>query len=125
MLLTAERVFFEGAVRSGLGIEIDAAGKIRAVGPLAELGRPDATLAGRLLIPVLVNAHSHAFQRLLRGRTQVAANKDDSFWTWREVMYQAATRLDPEAIYVASRHAFIEMLLAGVTSVGEFHYVHH
>src|SRR5262245_43919969 len=81
----------------------------------------------RLLLPGLVNAHSHAFQRLIRGRTEFAAQGQgrDDFWSWRELMYRAATALDPEGVYVASRQAFIEMALAGTTSVGEFHYLHH
>ena len=74
----------------------------------------------------MVNAHSHAFQRVIRGRTEhrSAASSRDSFWTWREMMYAAAARLTPEDIYDASRMAFAEMALAGVTAVGEFHYLH-
>ena len=83
-------------------------------------------LAGRALLPGLVNGHSHAFQRVLRGRTEHRTARDrDSFWTWRESMYRAANRLSPEGLYHASRMAFLEMLLGGVTMVGEFHYVHH
>ena len=74
----------------------------------------------------MVNAHSHAFQRVIRGRTEYrTANQRDSFWTWRELMYSAATRLTPEDIYDASRMAFLEMALSGITAVGEFHYLHH
>jgi formimidoylglutamate deiminase len=73
----------------------------------------------------MVNAHSHAFQRVIRGRTEYrTAGERDSFWTWREMMYSAATRLSPEDIYDASRMAFTEMVLGGITSVGEFHYLH-
>ncbi len=83
-------------------------------------------LPGRALLPGLVNAHSHAFQRVIRGRTEYrTANTRDSFWTWREMMYSAATRLTPEDIYDASRMAFLEMALSGITAVGEFHYLHH
>jgi len=79
----------------------------------------------RALLPGLVNTHSHAFQRVLRGRTEHRTqNKQDSFWTWREMMYSAATRLSPEDIYDASRMAFLEMVLSGITAVGEFHYLH-
>ena len=79
-----------------------------------------------LRLPGLVNAHSHAFQRVLRGRTEYrTANSSDSFWTWRELMYSAAARLTPEDIYDASRLAFLEMALSGITAVGEFHYLHH
>ena len=80
----------------------------------------------RALLPGLVNAHSHAFQRVIRGRTERRSqHTSDSFWTWREQMYGAANRLSPEDIYVASRMAFLEMALAGITAVGEFHYLHH
>ena len=80
----------------------------------------------RALLPGLINAHSHAFQRVIRGRTEYrTANTKDSFWTWREMMYSAAARLTPEDVYDASRMAFLEMALSGITAVGEFHYLHH
>jgi formimidoylglutamate deiminase len=82
-------------------------------------------LKGRALLPGMVNAHSHAFQRVIRGRTEYrGARGRDSFWTWREMMYAAAARLTPEEVYDASRMAFLEMMLGGITSVGEFHYLH-
>jgi formimidoylglutamate deiminase len=80
----------------------------------------------RATFPGLVNAHSHAFQRVIRGRTEYRSGSEkDSFWTWREMMYSAAARLTPEDIYDASRMAFLEMALSGITAVGEFHYLHH
>src|SRR6185436_3378415 len=83
-------------------------------------------LKNRALLPGLVNAHSHAFQRIIRGRTEHRSqHTTDSFWTWREQMYAAANRLGPEEIYNASRMAFLEMALTGITAVGEFHYIHH
>ena len=83
-------------------------------------------LKGRALLPGLVNAHSHAFQRVIRGRTEHRSHHTtDSFWTWREQMYAAANRLSPEEIYNASRLAFLEMALTGITAVGEFHYIHN
>ena len=83
-------------------------------------------LTNRALLPGLVNAHSHAFQRVIRGRTEYRTSQTrDSFWTWREMMYSAATRLTPDDIYDASRMAFLEMALSGITAVGEFHYLHH
>src|SRR5947209_12560109 len=82
-------------------------------------------LRNRALLPGMVNAHSHAFQRVLRGRTEYrSAHARDSFWTWREMMYAASARLTPEDIYDASRMAFLEMITGGITSVGEFHYLH-
>src|SRR5215216_5268719 len=83
-------------------------------------------LKNRALLPGLINAHSHAFQRIIRGRTEHRSHHTtDSFWTWREQMYAAANRLGPEEIYTASRLAFLEMALTGITAVGEFHYIHH
>lgn len=87
---------------------------------------PRHDLNNRAILPGLINAHSHAFQRVIRGRTEYrTANSKDSFWTWREMMYSAAERLSPEDVYDASRMAFLEMALSGITSVGEFHYLHH
>ncbi|MGA8026041.1 MAG: formimidoylglutamate deiminase [Bryobacteraceae bacterium] len=82
--------------------------------------------SGRVIVPGLLNAHSHSFQRAIRGRTEhrTSANRD-SFWTWREAMYHAANRLSPEDIYHVARMAFLEMLLSGITTVREFHYLHH
>jgi formimidoylglutamate deiminase len=82
-------------------------------------------LRNRAMLPGMVNAHSHAFQRVIRGRTEYrSARAQDSFWTWREMMYGAAARLTPEDIYDAARMAFLEMALGGIASVGEFHYLH-
>jgi formiminoglutamate deiminase len=75
-----------------------------------------------LTLPGLANAHSHAFHRALRGRTQAERG---SFWTWREQMYAVAERLDPERYAALARATYAEMALAGVTCVGEFHYLHH
>lgn len=90
----------------------------------AGVDRPPSTahrLTG-LVIPGLANAHSHCFHRALRGRT----NSDGgTFWTWREAMYGVAARLNPETYHALAKATFAEMALAGVTSVGEFHYVHH
>ncbi|NIR47220.1 formimidoylglutamate deiminase [candidate division KSB1 bacterium] len=78
----------------------------------------------QIVIPGFASAHSHAFQRALRGRTQRRATTG-SFWSWRGLMYQLAEKLDPEQIFNISRFAFMELAMSGVTAVGEFHYVHH
>ena len=83
-------------------------------------------LKNHALLPGLINGHSHAFQRVIRGRTEHRSqNTTDTFWTWREQMYAAANRLGPEDVYTASRMAFLEMAQTGITAVGEFHYIHH
>jgi formimidoylglutamate deiminase len=82
--------------------------------------------SGRVLVPGLMNAHSHSFQRAIRGRTERRTGTGrDTFWTWREAMYRVANRLSPEDIYDVARMAFLEMLLTGITTVREFHYLHN
>ena len=77
-------------------------------------------------VPAMVNAHSHAFQRGLRGRAErLSPDQTDDFWTWRTEMFKLAGSLDPPAMYALAREAFVEMGQAGYGAVGEFHYVHH
>jgi formimidoylglutamate deiminase len=77
------------------------------------------------MLPGLINAHSHAFQRTLRGRTEWReASTPENFWSWRTQMYRVAGALDPDGLRIAARLAFTEMVLAGITTVGEFHYLH-
>jgi formiminoglutamate deiminase len=83
---------------------------------------PDATRLSGLTLPGLANAHSHAFHRALRGRTHDGVG---SFWTWRDQMYELAGTLDPDSYHRLARATFGEMALAGITCVGEFHYLHH
>ena len=74
--------------------------------------------------PGMASAHSHGFQRIMRGKTQ-KRTKDADFWSWRKLMYQVANQLNPADIYNVYRFAFAEMALTGITAVGEFHYLHH
>jgi formimidoylglutamate deiminase len=76
-------------------------------------------------IPGIPNLHSHAFQRGLAGLTERRGPEGDSFWTWRELMYQFVERLDPEDLEAIAALAYAEMLECGFTQVGEFHYLHH
>jgi formiminoglutamate deiminase len=99
-------------------IEIED-GAIAAVQPGAHPA--DAERLAGLTIPGLANAHSHAFQRALRGRTHSGTG---SFWTWREQMYALAETITPDAYLPLARATFAEMALAGITVVGEFHYLH-
>jgi formiminoglutamate deiminase len=82
----------------------------------------DAHRLAGLTLPGMANAHSHAFHRALRGRTH---GGQGSFWTWREQMYTLADRLDPDSYRALATATFAEMVLAGFTCVGEFHYLHH
>lgn len=111
-------------------VDVDVAdGRIVAVhgpgqpGTQAPSGEVSGTtrLAG-LVLPGAANAHSHAFHRALRGRTH---GQGGTFWTWRQLMYRAAERLDADRYQALARAVFAEMVLAGFTAVGEFHYLHH
>jgi formimidoylglutamate deiminase len=118
-------IYLDGRFQADRAVVCDSFGTIVEITESAKA--PDAIrLPGRALLPGLVNAHSHAFQRVIRGRTERRSqHTNDSFWTWREQMYAAANRLEAEDIYAASRMAFLEMALTGITAVGEFHYLHH
>ncbi|MGH9958016.1 MAG: amidohydrolase family protein, partial [Pyrinomonadaceae bacterium] len=120
-----EVIFGAHGCQRDVGLVSDPGGHIVDTIPKDQLKDP-IHLRNRALLPGLVNAHSHAFQRVIRGRTEYRTkNVKDSFWTWREMMYYAANRLSPEDIYDASRMAFLEMALSGITAVGEFHYLHN
>jgi formimidoylglutamate deiminase len=120
--LQPEALVWEGNLLRGVALAVAADGTCESAGhppPGAAVER----LPGKLLLPGLVNAHSHAFQRLLRGRTQAPSSgrPQDDFWTWRETMYRAAESLDPDGVAIASRQCFLEMARTGITTVGEFH----
>ncbi len=118
-------IYVDGRFQSDHALVCDDAGKIVEIIKSGEVQNA-RRLKNRALLPGLVNAHSHAFQRVIRGRTEHRSqHTTDSFWTWREQMYAAANRLEPDDIYAASRMAFLEMALTGITAVGEFHYIHH
>jgi len=118
-----------GAVRAGAALSV-VDGRVAAVGE-PEVGCAWVRLAGTAVLPGLVSAHSHAFQRAIRGRTEhraaggLGAGARPDFWAWRDAMYEAALRLDPDDLFAVARMAFHEMARAGVTAVGEFHYLHH
>lgn len=78
-----------------------------------------------LVLPGIASAHSHAFQRALRGRTQAMPQAGGSFWSWRALMYELAGKIDPDGLHALSHFAFVELARCGVTHVGEFHYLHH
>jgi formiminoglutamate deiminase len=93
-----------------------------------ETGRsaPDgATRLAGLTLPGMPNLHSHAFQRGMAGLAERRGNPEDSFWTWREVMYRFLDRLDPDDVRAIAAQAFVEMLEGGFTALAEFHYLHH
>ena len=118
-----ERAWVEGTVRDDVLVEI-ADGRFTAVTPGAQVGEAagGANRLPGLTLPGLANGHSHAFHRALRGRTQRGGG---TFWTWREQMYAVAERLDPDSYHRLAVAVFREMVAAGITCVGEFHYLHH
>jgi len=108
---------------SGLARDVTfevAGGRFTAVHPDTLPG--DGRLLPGVVLPGLANAHSHAFHRALRGRTH---DRGGTFWTWRERMYAVAAQLDPDSYLSLATATYAEMALAGITAVGEFHYLHH
>ncbi|AXC11770.1 Formiminoglutamic iminohydrolase [Acidisarcina polymorpha] len=81
-------------------------------------------LPGRAMLPGMIDVHSHSFQRTIRGSVESRLKAGPNFWSWRDAMYRAANRFSPEELYTIACMAFMEMALAGITTVGEFHYVH-
>jgi formimidoylglutamate deiminase len=124
--LAPEYMYTPGGLQANMLITIDDAGRVASITP--RVGHEDAPveeLPGIALLPGFVNVHSHVFQRLLRGHTHRPMSQHDTFWTWRAAMYDAAGRLTPDSLYELALSTYREMLAAGYTSVGEFHYVHH
>ncbi|MGW7332833.1 formimidoylglutamate deiminase, partial [Streptomyces sp. NPDC054840] len=97
-------------------------GRIDALRTGVQTPPPGARVLRGLTVPGLANAHSHAFHRALRGTVQVGSG---TFWTWRDLMYKVARNLTPDSYFALARAVYAEMALAGITNVGEFHYVHH
>ncbi|GHH72926.1 formimidoylglutamate deiminase [Streptosporangium violaceochromogenes] len=108
-----------GRLESGVLVEV-AEGRIASLEAGSAPG--DAVVLDGLVLPGLADAHSHAFHRALRGATQRGRG---TFWTWRQVMYRVASALDPDGYFDLARAVYAEMALAGITCVGEFHYLHH
>jgi cytosine/adenosine deaminase-related metal-dependent hydrolase len=145
-------IYANGRFESNLAMFADSSGRITRFSRRPDDLAIATRLPNRAILPGLVNVHSHTFQRLIRGRTEfrttfrrtatgalssieqgsrpdaLCADSSvvrDTFWTWRESMYRAANSVTPEAIYRTARMAFLEMALSGITTVGEFHYIHH
>ena len=98
----------------------DGVGRFTAVTPGTSPG--DAARLPGVVVPGFADVHGHAFHRALRGRTH---DRGGTFWTWRERMYAVAARLDPDSYLALARAHYAECALAGITTVGEFHYLHH
>ncbi|MCH7795831.1 MAG: amidohydrolase family protein, partial [Proteobacteria bacterium] len=120
--LFAERALLPDGWAEDVRFEIAPDGAFAKVTPDADPGA--APRAAGVVLPGMANLHSHAFQRAMAGLAERAGPGDDSFWTWREVMYGFVRRLDPEQVEAIAAQLYVEMLKAGYTAVGEFHYLH-
>ncbi len=132
--LAPEYVYTSDGLQTGMIISIADDGRIASItprhpGPENSSSTPEPInvepLSGMALLPGFVNVHSHVFQRALRGHTHRPLSHKDTFWTWRNAMYAQAQQLTPTSLYAMALSTYREMLKAGYTSVGEFHYVHH
>src|SRR5450830_1433619 len=119
----AERALLPSGWANNVRLEVDAAGVLTQV--QADSHAEGAERLGGPLLPGMPNLLSHAFQRAMAGLAEVAGNPNDSFWTWRDLMYRLVGKISPDQLGIIARQLYIEMLKAGYTSVAEFHYVHH
>lgn len=123
--LAPDYVYTPAGLQADVIVAISDDGLIQGLEPRTQDSLVTDPLPGMALLPGFVNAHSHVFQRALRGHTHRPLSRQDTFWTWRRAMYAQAAQLDPEQLYASAVRTYREMLAAGYTTVGEFHYVHH
>src|SRR5512147_729519 len=122
--LHAEHALLPEGFARDVRIAWDAQGRLISV--QRDVARPPgAAVVTGLVVPGLPNLHSHAFQRAFAGLTEYRGSAQDSFWTWRDLMYRFAGALTPDDLEFIATQLYVEMLRAGYTSVCEFHYVHH
>ena len=118
----AESALLKDGWADSVEIEIDDGGNIAAI-------RQDSPyisgIRAGILLPAIPNVHSHAHQRAMAGLGERAGDSEDSFWTWRRVMYHYLERIGPEHLHAIAAQLYVEMLKAGYGCVGEFQYLHH
>ncbi|WP_348970476.1 formimidoylglutamate deiminase [Pseudomonas atacamensis] len=119
----AERALLPEGWANNVRLEVNADGLLTRI--QADSSADGAERLRGPLLPGMPNLHSHAFQRAMAGLAEVAGNPNDSFWTWRDLMYRLVGKISPDQLGIIARQLYIEMLKAGYTSVAEFHYVHH
>jgi len=122
-LYRPQLLYSQPGFTGGAGLLVSPAGSVSATDTSPSDVIVD--LPGKALLPGFVNAHSHTFQRLIRGKSESRVTSGRDFWSWRGTMYHAAAQLDPQDVYDVARMAFLEMVLSGTTTVGEFHYLHN
>jgi formimidoylglutamate deiminase len=117
-------LFNSGSFESEASLFVSQSGKIKRIGGDESPQAKIVDMSGKAVLPGFVNVHSHSFQRLIRGKSESRVTSGKDFWSWRGTMYHAASKLTPEDLYDVARMAFLEMVRAGTTTVGEFHYLH-
>ncbi|HEY1499644.1 MAG TPA: formimidoylglutamate deiminase [Acidobacteriaceae bacterium] len=123
-LYRPELLFADSRFIRNAGLLVSDSGSVQAITASDAASDIIVDLPRRALLPGFVNVHSHAFQRLIRGKSESRAVAGKDFWSWRGTMYHAAASLDAQQVYDVARMVFLEMALAGTTTVGEFHYLH-
>lgn len=122
MKLYAETILIGSLWQQNKTLSIDENGIIRSINNGFEQGAEKIRGA---VIPGMVNCHSHAFQRAFAGFSEYRGNSSDSFWSWRDIMYQFVAKMTPGDAHIVAKYLYLEMLQAGYTTVAEFHYLHH
>ncbi|HMD20781.1 MAG TPA: formimidoylglutamate deiminase [Alloacidobacterium sp.] len=120
-----EALYANGAFTTDTGLLADDAGRIKKDVVEEASQVQTVAFARRAMLPGLIDVHSHSFQRLIRGKSESRRTSGKDFWSWRGTMYHAAAQLTPQDVYDVARMTFLEMALAGITTVGEFHYLHN
>ena len=123
-LYRPDLLYANGSFLTDAALLVDDDGRVAAITKSDTPADTVIPLPGKALLPGFVNTHSHSFQRLIRGKSESRVTSGKDFWSWRGTMYHAAAHLTPQQVYDVARMAFLEMALAGTTTVGEFHYVH-
>ncbi len=124
--LLAERALLADGWHAQVRIDIDDGGAISGLSANETVRDPTWEVIHGAVVPGMPNLHSHAFQRAIAGMTEHGSpDRADSFWSWRDKMYEALTRLGPDEMAAVAAQLYLEMLKRGFTTVGEFHYVHH
>ncbi len=119
-----ERALLPAGWQENVRLKLSAEGEIETVETEVQADAADEVVRG-VCVPGMANLHSHAFQRAMAGLTERPGATDDSFWTWREVMYGFVQRIGPNDANAIASQLYVEMLKIGYTSVAEFHYLHH
>lgn len=118
-----KRAFLPDGWANDVQITVNEQGNIQRI--MTGSSNTDCQILSGPIVPGMPNLHSHAFQRMMSGLAEIAGHPQDSFWTWRDLMYRLVQRLTPEHVGVIARQLYIEMLKGGYTQVAEFHYLHH